>query len=191
MPGLEDLYREIILDHYRSPRNRGELESPPAQRVEGFNPLCGDEIVVTLRVEGDTLADIKIAGTGCSISQSSASLMSAAVKGKSVAEARSLIRSFKAMMSIHETTLAEPGSGSQETVGLDDKEAHESKIPEEEIGLGDEDHPVDLASLGELAALQGVVKFPVRIKCATLSWNVLAQGLDEAEAGVVQKNQAG
>ena len=88
MPGLEDLYREIILDHYRSPRNRGELESPPAVRVEGFNPLCGDEIVVTLDVEDGVVADIKIAGTGCSISQSSASLMSAAVKGKPLAEVR-------------------------------------------------------------------------------------------------------
>ena len=105
MPGLEDLYREIILDHYRSPRNRGELESPPARRVEGFNPLCGDEIIVTLIVEGDVVADIKIAGTGCSISQSSASLMSAAVKGKPVAEVRDLIRTFKGMMSIHESTL--------------------------------------------------------------------------------------
>ena len=64
MPGLEDLYREIILDHYRSPRNRGELESPPAQRVEGFNPLCGDEIVVTLEVADGVVSDIKIAGTG-------------------------------------------------------------------------------------------------------------------------------
>ena len=92
MAGLEDLYREIILDHYRSPRNRGELPAPPAHRVEGFNPLCGDEIVVTLIVEGDVVSDIKIAGTGCSISQSSASLMSAAVKGKPVAEVRDLIR---------------------------------------------------------------------------------------------------
>jgi len=92
MPGLEDLYREIILDHYRSPRNRGELESPPAQRVEGFNPLCGDEIVVTLEVNDDVVSDIKIAGSGCSISQSSASLMSAAVKGKAVPEVRDLIR---------------------------------------------------------------------------------------------------
>ena len=105
MPGLEDLYREIILDHYRSPRNRGELESPPAVRVEGFNPLCGDEIVVTLDVEDGVVADIKIAGTGCSISQSSASLMSAAVKGKPVAEVRELIGTFKGMMSIHEATL--------------------------------------------------------------------------------------
>ena len=86
MPGLEDLYREIILDHYRSPRNRGELESPPAQRVEGFNPLCGDEVVVDPRRRATAcVTDIKIAGTGCSISQSSASLMSAAVKGKPVA----------------------------------------------------------------------------------------------------------
>src|SRR5436309_7555104 len=91
MPGLEDLYREIILDHYRSPRNRGELPSPPARRVEGFNPLCGDEIVVYLDVDDGRITDLKIGGQGCSISQSSASMMSAAVKGKSVAEARALI----------------------------------------------------------------------------------------------------
>ena len=68
MPGLEDLYREIILDHYRSPRNRGELPSPPAARVEGFNPLCGDEIVVYVDVEDGLVHDIRIGGQGCSIS---------------------------------------------------------------------------------------------------------------------------
>jgi nitrogen fixation protein NifU and related proteins len=171
MPGLEDLYREIILDHYRSPRNRGELESPPAHRVEGFNPLCGDEIVVTLVVEGDVVSDIKIAGTGCSISQSSASLMSAAVKGKPVTEVRDLIHTFKGMMSIHESTLpsangAASGAGSGPVVDL---EATEPEF-------------IDIEALGELAALQGVVKFPVRIKCATLSWNTLSQGLDESQA---------
>jgi nitrogen fixation NifU-like protein len=171
MPGLEDLYREIILDHYRSPRNRGELESPPAYRVEGFNPLCGDEIVVTLIVEGDVVSDIKIAGTGCSISQSSASLMSAAVKGKPVAEVRDLIRTFKGMMSIHESTLPSAnGSASADGSGS----AVELEVVEPEI--------IDVDALGELAALQGVVKFPVRIKCATLSWNTLAQGLDESES---------
>src|SRR5437660_1203695 len=81
MPGLEDLYREIILDHYRNPRNRGELPSPPALRLEGFNPLCGDEIVVYLLVTDGRVADVKISGQGCSISQSSASMMSSAVKG--------------------------------------------------------------------------------------------------------------
>ncbi len=162
MPGLEDLYREIILDHYRSPRNRGELESPPAVRVEGFNPLCGDEIVVTIDVEDGVVSDIKIAGTGCSISQSSASLMSAAVKGRSVGEARELIATFKGMMSIHEASLP-AGSGAEPV-----------EAPEPEA--------IDVDALGELAALQGVVKFPVRIKCATLSWNTLAQGLDEATA---------
>jgi nitrogen fixation NifU-like protein len=170
MPGLEDLYREIILDHYRSPRNRGELESPPAQRVEGFNPLCGDEVVVTLEVTDDVVSDIKIAGSGCSISQSSASLMSAAVKGKPVSEVRDLIRTFKSMMSIHESTLpsaASDGSGASGT-----EAAIEPLEPE----------AIDIDALGELAALQGVVKFPVRIKCATLSWNTLAQGLDERES---------
>ena len=119
MTGIEDLYREIILDHYRSPRNRGELESPPAERVEGFNPLCGDEVVVTLEVNEDVVSDIKIAGTGCSISQSSASLMSAAVKGKPVPEVRELIRTFKGMMSIHESTLpSDNGNSGDGPVGL-------------------------------------------------------------------------
>ena len=81
MPDLEDLYREIILDHYRNPRNRGELASPPAVRVEGFNPLCGDEVVVYLDVADGVVQDLKIAGQGCSISQSSASMMSAARTG--------------------------------------------------------------------------------------------------------------
>jgi len=161
MAGLEDLYREIILDHYRSPRNRGELPAPPALRVEGFNPLCGDEVVLYLDVVDHVVVDVKIAGQGCSISQSSASMMSAAIKGHTADEVRALIRSFKAMMSIHEAQLGEgdgesSGEGSADLLGPD--------------------------QLGELAALQGVVKFPVRIKCATLSWNTLSQGLDEAES---------
>src|SRR5437773_8231608 len=101
MPGLEDLYREIILDHYRNPRNRGELPVPPAHRVEGFNPLCGDEVVIYLDVEGGKVCDLRIDGQGCSISQSSASMMSAAVKGKTLKEVADITRSFKAMMSIH------------------------------------------------------------------------------------------
>lgn len=172
MGDFDDLYREIILDHYRSPRNRGELESPPAQRVEGFNPLCGDEVVVTLAVSDGVVSDIKIAGTGCSISQSSASLMSAAVKGKSVPEVRDLIRTFKGMMSIHEATL--PAAGGE-------AEADGTGARVEVL----EPEAIDVDALGELAALQGVVKFPVRIKCATLSWNTLAQGLDEYEASPV------
>jgi nitrogen fixation NifU-like protein len=151
MSNLEDLYREIILDHYRSPRNRGELPSPPAQRVEGFNPLCGDEIVVYLDIQDGVLTDIKLTGQGCSISQASSSMMSSAVKGKSLAQVRDAITSFKQLMTVHASTLQENGQ------------------PVE----------ADLRSLGELAALQGVVKFPVRIKCATLAWNTLSQGLDD------------
>jgi len=159
MGDFDDLYREIILDHYRSPRNRGELDSPPAHRVEGFNPLCGDEVVISLLVEDGKLADLKIGGSGCSISQSSASLMSSAVKGKSLDEVHQLIHTFKGMMSIHEAHLGSDGEA-------------------------DEPEFIDLDNLGELAALQGVVKFPVRIKCATLSWNALAQGLEEVAAEV-------
>ena len=148
MPGLEDLYREIILDHYRTPRNRGELPVPPARHAEGHNPLCGDEITVFLdvqQVDGvDVVTDVKVSGQGCSISQSSASMMSQAVKGKPVADVRALVRKFKGMMSI-----------------------------EVEGDPGDADVP-----LGDLEALQGVVKFPVRIKCATLAWNTLLQALD-------------
>jgi nitrogen fixation protein NifU and related proteins len=155
MSGLEDLYREIILDHYRSPRNRGELPVPPARKLEGFNPLCGDEIVLYVDVDGETVSDIRIGGQGCSISQASSSMMGAAVRGKSVAEARQLIRAFKALMSIHESRLEGDGDGEDLAAELEG------------------------VKLGDLEALQGVVKFPVRIKCATLAWNTLAQGLDE------------
>ncbi|HUR77428.1 MAG TPA: SUF system NifU family Fe-S cluster assembly protein [Acidimicrobiales bacterium] len=158
MAGLEDLYREIILDHYRSPRNRGELDAPPATKVEGYNPLCGDEIVLYLLVDGGVVTDVKIGGQGCSISQSSASMMSAAIKGKTSAEVRAVVRAFKAMMSIHESRL-EGDEGSAEDAAADAE-----------------------VKLGDLEALQGVVKFPVRIKCATLSWNTLTQALDEAGA---------
>src|SRR5437867_11640560 len=81
MSGLEDLYREIILDHYRSPRNRGELPTPPARKLEGFNPLCGDEIVLYLEVDegAGKVNDLRIGGQGCSISQASSSMMGTAV----------------------------------------------------------------------------------------------------------------
>ncbi len=156
MPGLEDLYREIILDHYKSPRNRGQLETPPAVKVEGHNPLCGDEIQVYLLVEADRVVDVRISGQGCSISQSSASMMSQAVKGKTLAEVRATVRAFKGMMSIHEHDLGGDGEDA----------APDEAAPE--------------IKLGDLEALRGVVKFPVRIKCATLAWNTLVQGIDEA-----------
>ena len=147
MPGLEDLYREIILDHYRTPRNRGEL-APPAAHAIGHNPLCGDEIEVYLDVVDGIVIDIKVAGQGCSISQSSASMMSQVVKGKPVADVRALVHKFRSMMSLEEA---------DETVTAEVK-------------------------LGDLEALQGVVKFPVRIKCAVLAWNTLTQALAEANA---------
>jgi nitrogen fixation NifU-like protein len=151
MPGLEDLYREIILDHYRTPRNRGELPIPPASVAQGHNPLCGDEITVYLQIDNDTVTDVKVGGQGCSISQSSASMMSQAVKGRSVADVKALVRRFKGMMSIEDTS----GDGDDANTNPDDQ-----------------------PDLGDLEALQGVVKFPVRIKCATLAWNTLLDALD-------------
>ena len=142
MAGLEDLYREIILDHYRTPRNRGELD-PPALFADGHNPLCGDEIRISVSVQDGVVTDVRFGGSGCSISQSSASMMTSAIKGKPVEQVKSIVRRFKQMMTIDE----------------EDSEIDES------------------INLGDLEALQGVVKFPVRIKCATLGWNTLLDAL--------------
>jgi nitrogen fixation NifU-like protein len=142
MAGLEDLYREIILDHYRTPRNRGELD-PPALSADGHNPLCGDEIKISVAVIDGIVTDVRFSGSGCSISQSSASMMTSAIKGKPVDQVKAIVRRFKQMMTIDE----------------EDTEIDES------------------INLGDLEALQGVVKFPVRIKCATLGWNTLLDAL--------------
>ena len=147
MSNLEDLYREVILDHYRTPRNKGELP-PPATCTEGTNPLCGDEIKIYLDVRDGVVADVRFSGHGCSISQASASMMTAAVKGKSLEAVRAVAKRFKQMMTIEE----------------DDGTA-----------------PADV-KLGDIEALQGVVKYPVRIKCAVLGWNTLLEGLDSARA---------
>ena len=144
---VEELYREVILDHYRNPRNRAKIESPDAH-AEGTNPLCGDEVTIDLVYDGDVVSAVSVQGQGCSISQSSASMMSEAIKGKSKAEVHELASRFKTMMSITEG---------------------------EDPGL-DADRPG--AVLGDLEALQGVRKFPVRIKCADLAWTTLEQALD-------------
>ena len=154
MSGLEDLYREIILDHYRNPRNQGELETPPAVMAEGFNPLCGDEVTVHIHVEDGVIVDMKFGGHGCSISLASASMMTTVTTGKSLSEVRDIIYSFKQMMSIHEGRLEE----------------------------GSEENDSPMTGLGDLQALQGVVKFPVRIKCATLGWNTLEQCFEELDS---------
>jgi nitrogen fixation protein NifU and related proteins len=140
-PELDELYRDLILDHYRHPRNRGALENPTA-RVEGYNPLCGDEVEVDLNLDSEgVIEDVAFKGRGCSISQASSSMMTAAVKGRSKQEALALLDAFKRMMT----------------------------QPEEE--------PAE--ALGDLEAFQGVAKFPVRVKCATLAWHVLEEGLEK------------
>lgn len=146
---LEDLYREVILDHYRSPRNRDPLPDPDAS-AEGVNPLCGDEITVGVKFEDGRVGAVSVRGQGCSISQSSASMMSQAIKGKTLSEVTELMARFRAMMDIDKTT---------DGAGLDPERPG--------------------AVLGDLEALQGVRKYPVRIKCANLAWTTLAEALGQ------------
>lgn len=143
---LEELYREVILDHYRNPRNQGHLDEPEAT-AQGVNPLCGDEINIELRFEGDVVSEVAVSGQGCSISQASASMMTDAIKGRSRAEIQELVGKFRQMMS------------------LDDGD---------DLGL-DPQRPG--AVLGDIEALQGVRQYPVRIKCASLGWNTLLEAL--------------
>ena len=138
---LDDLYREIILDHYRKPRNRGKLEHADLH-AEGLNPVCGDEIAIDVELDAEgRVGAIAFGGRGCSISQASASMLTENIKGMSFAEARTLIGEFRRMMT-------EGGAAP-----ADDK--------------------------GDIESLQGVAKFPARVKCAMLSWNVLQQALEE------------
>ncbi len=141
---LDDLYREVILDHYRNPRYRGSLTSPTT-RHEGYNPLCGDDVTVELLVKGGIVEDVAFHGCGCSISQSSASMMTEAIRGKTVQDVESLFREFTAMMR-----------------GSDD---------------------IDFDWIGDLEALEGVRKFPVRVKCATLAWHTLREALRRMDQG--------
>ncbi len=140
---LEDLYREVILDHYRNPRNRTPLDHATAH-AEGVNPLCGDEITVELEVDDQVIRGISVRGQGCSISQSSASMMSHAVKGKTLDQVDEIIDRFKTMMTTEEEILDPERPG---------------------------------AVLGDLEALAGVRRYPVRIKCANLAWTTLEQAL--------------
>ncbi|NND84136.1 MAG: SUF system NifU family Fe-S cluster assembly protein [Acidimicrobiia bacterium] len=141
---LTDLYREVILDHFRSPRNKGTLDAPD-HHGEGTNPLCGDEIQIDLAVTDGVVSDVRIDGQGCSISQASASMMTEAIKGKSIDDIRSLADTFTHLMTDDDAAILDP----------------------ERPG----------AVLGDLEALQGVREFPVRIKCATLSWHTMLDAL--------------
>ncbi len=147
---LNELYREVILDHYRAPRHHDHLDAPDGT-AEGKNPLCGDEVTIEVKFNGDVVAGVGAIGVGCSISQASASMMSEAVEGKSRTEIDELMRRFKVMMTI--------------------EESDEQIVNPERPG----------AALGDLEALQGVRKFPVRIKCADLPWITLEQALEAAE----------
>ena len=140
---LDNLYRQVIMDHYKNPRNKGVLDEG-SLTVNMNNPTCGDRIQLTMKVEDGKVADSKFEGEGCSISMSSASMMTQAIKGRSVEEALKLSRIFSDIMQGNE-------------------------YDEDDLDLGD------------IEALQGVAKFPARIKCATLAWKAMEKGLKEEE----------
>lgn len=142
---LPSLFQELILDHYRKPRNKGVLENPSVT-ISMHNPVCGDEIELFLEMDGERVRAVRFAGHGCSISQSSASMMTQATGGRSVPDLHELIALFKSLM-------------------------HGSPAAATDRRLGD------------LRALQGVAKFPVRIKCALLAWNALEEALKTYVAG--------
>lgn len=140
---MDELYQEIILDHYRRPRNKGTV-APSDVAAHDSNPLCGDEIDVTARLVDHKIADLKFDGKGCAICTASASIMTQKLVGKTLPEARQFIDGFLKMMR--------------------------------------GDVPFGGKELGDLKALEGVLKFPVRVKCATLAWNTALQGLLEHDA---------
>jgi nitrogen fixation protein NifU and related proteins len=143
MADLSDLYQQIIIEHNRRPRNFKKLPHP-SRAAEGSNPLCGDQIRLEVELDGDRITDIGFQGSGCAISQASASLLTGAVLGKTRPEAEALFQEVHAMLT------------------------------------GGHDAPVNAARLGKLAALAGVRRFPVRVKCASLSWHTLHAALQAA-----------
>jgi len=143
---LGELYRDVILQHYKNSTHAGELPKP-AVSCEGANPLCGDELAVYLLQENGRIAKARFKGKGCAISQAAASMLMEQLEGKDIPGAEKLIDSMKGLM--------------------------QGRQPDPSVDLGD------------LEALEGVRKFPVRIKCAALSWNVVedALGLKNKEVG--------
>ena len=137
---LDDIYKEVILDHYKNPRNKREMPGAVLTHSKN-NPLCGDEITVFADAEDGKLREVSFVGQGCSISQSSASMMTETVAGKTVSEVEELTANVRGMLS------------------------------------GDVEPDED--AFGELVALKGVVKYPIRVKCAVLAWDVLQEALSQ------------
>jgi nitrogen fixation NifU-like protein len=138
MGGLDDLYQQLILDHYRNRRNRGRLPDPTVA-VRHHNPLCGDEILLELLIEDGRVTAVRHDGDGCSISQAAASMMSEVVTGLPLDEALARVEHFRLMM-------------------------HGDEAPDEDL-------------LGDAVALEGVRRYPVRVKCALLSWMALKDAI--------------
>ena len=140
MSELDDLYQSVILDHNRAPRNFRKLDGA-TNHAEGRNPLCGDQFDIWLKLDGDVISEAAFLGQGCAISKASASMMTQAVQGKTIREARALFEEF------HEVVT---GSGGP-------------------------------ALPSKLEVFRGVSAFPIRVKCATLSWHAMKAALETNE----------
>jgi nitrogen fixation NifU-like protein len=138
---LRDLYQESILDHNKSPRNHGSLKDPDGE-AEGYNPLCGDEVKVFIKMKEDVIEDIRFEGTGCALCIASASIMTEAVCGKSIEDVEDAFTNFNKMLAGHK---------------------HNKR------------------KLKKLVVFSGVGKFPMRVKCVTLSWHTLRAAFKEAK----------
>jgi nitrogen fixation NifU-like protein len=143
MGSLSELYQNVILEHNRSPRNYRAMDDA-GRKAQGSNPLCGDQVTVWLRMDGDVIKEATFQGSGCAISKASASLMTGAVAGKTRSEAEALFDRFQRLV-----------TGTLE--------------------------PAEAESLGKLAVFSGVSKFPIRVKCASLSWHAMKEALTGAE----------
>jgi nitrogen fixation NifU-like protein len=170
---LEEMYREAIADHAKRPRNFRKMSDADYQ-AEGHNPVCGDKLTVWVRVSDGVIADISFEGSGCSIGTASASMMTEAMKGKTLEEARRLFERFRQML----TCLTPMANDSARNMGVSPMLA-----PPARAGSTCHDaNPPD--ELGKLAALAGVKRFPIRVKCATLPWHTLRAALERSSAQV-------
>ena len=144
MNDLQDLYQDIIMDHNRRPRNFGPVDQP-THKKEGYNPLCGDQIEIELKILDGIVVDVGFTGVGCAISKSSASMMTEEIKGKKLEVVESMFEQFRRMITVNDQM------------------------------------DLDADLLGDLEILQGVSRYPARIKCATLAWHTLHSAIEGGE----------
>lgn len=144
MPELDSLYREIILDHFKCPRGKKAIDCPDIT-FEGYNPVCGDEVQIAIKVQDGRVTDVAVNSRGCAISVAAGSMLAEVLPGKSLAEVEEVGKTFERLLK--------------------------------------GENPLAAEELGDLESLEGVSRFPVRIKCALLAWKTIEQAVKSFKAG--------